>query len=261
LDSEEEIEIEEQYYRTNMKIETVEEMNQYVKIIEYWDITILPDFIYDTLLKGNRDMYHAWDGTMFEEEVRKLMSTGEESVIRYAGSVSLNFLKYLERRNHTFCEYAIIGAICENQMDCFLYLMEKKIPHKPFYLCFKAIEWNRIAIVKYLLEHGCPIYKECVHMSMNSDYTSSDGVEYLKLFHEKGYTFNGEVCTVACQHGNIQCLQYAVEKGYYYNRAECLKICIRERTRCQRFYLVSPNPIHIRYMECEVYMRDLDVFQ
>jgi len=247
------IEIKKRYYRTDMNIETEEDMIQYMNIMEYWMAPSIPDFVYEAIMKNReKDLKSIWKGTLFEEEIEKITNMKGYEIHKLAGTVSLPFLKYLHQQEYIISKEAVNQSILADKMDCFLYLMENQFQYNPYFCCMTAIRKGRIQYLKYLLEHGCPIMEECVHESI--EY----GVDYLKLFHEKGFTFDKQICLIASRKGNVECLRYAVEHGCPYDANECLRRwtigCFDKLQKNKETGKYCPPE---RYTECIRYIRQL----
>ena len=128
-------------------------------------------------------------------------------------------------------QYVNIMAVKFCDLDTVKYLYENNIIKLNEGYLLKHVLLNKMNVLKYILDKGCPYYSDIIN-----DIIQLDKVGYLKFFqnqYKMGIYKNNFIDII--KHDAIACLKYVYKNTNLFDVYFCNNIYIKSRKRCRKF--------------------------
>jgi len=209
-DDNEPISINKKYFKKELKIESINDFFDYIKIIDFWDIYDIQYEIFD----------YAYENSV---NIGNILINMRNEILKdlFDKFYILAFLK----------KNLLLEAVKCGFLDILQYGIAKGYSLNKK-LCTFSAGCGHLHILKFLHENNCPWDEETCGSAV-----SYGRLHCLKYAHENGAPWNEDTCLNSILGGNLQCLQYAVENGcpMYKDKDTCFNIAKDYSLKCLQY--------------------------
>ncbi len=243
--------LDEKYCFFVSKINSIEEFENVIEMLQYWIISDIPWFVYDYIsemkfakpknIQTTKKIKEIVNNSPYNEELNILV---EANIVNdYFRQLSLessernllNLLKYAHSKGIDLDHVTFSYAVKSGKIDCLRYLDENNCEFD-LYTSELVAEFGDLETFKYVIEHSYPIEvnsvfcelirlnkfdffkylyqkKPSINEIITTTAASCGKLEFLKLAREMGARWDGTCCISAAAKGHLDCLAYTHENG------------------------------------------------
>jgi len=152
------------------------------------------------------EMYDYKDHVIYARKPRFKRCPEFCSMAAYYGQLAC--LEFFHQHGLPWNVLTCVAAILGGNVECLKYAVENGCAIDKPYPIQAAASLDKLTILKYLYEHGCPwSIKACTYSARKGH------LECLKYMRANGCPWDISTCTAAVKSGNFECLKYIVENG------------------------------------------------
>ena len=237
LESDDDFEISNQYFKNNLDINSIDDFFHLLDTLRYWGIDKIPFEIYDYIINNKiilkskfiilKEIF--FDYIPFVNEFEILLSLNDQDIIlKSAENGLLNLIKYYDdniEKNHSHILDIQISDIIvkKGHLECLKYIFENNYKLS-IEISDLAAENGHFECLKYLHQNSFVCNKKTTFLTIKNGH-----LECLIYLHQHNCHKNDDnyvydkFCDVASKNGHLECLKYLVENHFPYDNMTTLR--------------------------------------